>query len=244
VLDAIAKLHIPTKACRGSRHGVARRWRSKASTEGELPGIKPTAGSFRVGGISIYRLGDGKTAEHWKQADTLGRLPHVGSISSDVLSSAICPNSRPREYELMSTEANKDVVRRFAQVVFDEKRFDRADEVALSNYVDHGAMPGQPPGLQGAKQKWTMWSAACPDLLVSTEDLLAEGDRVALRWRAAGTHTGTLLGLPASGKRFQFDGMSVFRIAEGKVAEQWEAWDRFDLLQQLGAVSSPAAASA
>jgi steroid delta-isomerase-like uncharacterized protein len=144
----------------------------------------------------------------------------------------------------MSIELNKDAVRRFAEVIFDEKCFDRADEVALPDYIDHGAMPGQPPGLAGARQKWTMWGAACPDLHVSIEDLFAEGNQVAARWRAIGTHTGTLLGIPASGKRFQFDGMSVFRIASGKVAEQWEAWDRFDLLQQLGAVSSPTATPA
>lgn len=144
----------------------------------------------------------------------------------------------------MSSQTTKDAVRRFAQVIFDEKRFDRADEVALPGYVDHGAMPGQPPGLAGARQKWTMWGDACPDLRVSIEDLFAEGDQVAVRWRATGTHTGTLLGIPPSGKRFQFDGMSIFRIDDAKVAEQWEAWDRFDLLQQLGAVSSPAAGPA
>ena len=133
----------------------------------------------------------------------------------------------------MSAAENKAIVRRFAEVIFDEKAFDRADDVALTDYFDHGAMPGQLPGLHGAKQKWAMWVAGCPDLRVSIHHLFAEGDLVAMRWQADGTHTGALLGLPPSGKHFHFAGMSIFRVADGKVAEQWEAWDKLDLLQQL-----------
>ena len=59
----------------------------------------------------------------------------------------------------MSAAENKAIVRHFAEVIFDEKAFDRADDVALTDYFDHGAMPGQLPGLQGAKQKWAMWAA-------------------------------------------------------------------------------------
>jgi predicted ester cyclase len=141
----------------------------------------------------------------------------------------------------MSKEEAKAIVRRFAEVIFDGKALDRADEVALPEYVDHGAMPGQAPGLEGAKRKWAMWAGGCPDLRVSTQELFSEGDLVALRWHADGTHSGPLLGLAASGKHFHFDGMSIFRVADGKVAEQWEAWDKLDLLQQLGGASSAAA---
>jgi steroid delta-isomerase-like uncharacterized protein len=136
----------------------------------------------------------------------------------------------------MSTEATKAVVRRFAEEILDEKRLDRADEIMAQGYVDHGAMPGQAPGLEGFKRKGAMWVAAVPDLVVRTKDLFAEGDRVAVRWTAEGTHRGTLLGFPPSGRRFQFGGTSIFRVAGGKVAEQWEAWDRLSLLQQLGII--------
>ena len=100
----------------------------------------------------------------------------------------------------MLVAENKAIVRRFAEVIFDEKALDRADDVALTDYFDHGAMLGQLPGLQGAKQKWAMWATGCPDLRVSISDLFADGDLVAMRWQADGTHTGTLLGLPPSGK--------------------------------------------
>jgi steroid delta-isomerase-like uncharacterized protein len=139
----------------------------------------------------------------------------------------------------MSTEENKAIVRRFAEEILNEKRLDRADEIMTQDYVDHGAMPGQAPGLEGFKQKGAMWVAAVPDLRVGTEDMFAEGDRVAVRWTADGTHQGTLLGIPPSGRRFRFGGMSIFRVAEGKIAEQWEEWDKLDLMRQLGVIPTP-----
>ena len=136
----------------------------------------------------------------------------------------------------MSIEENKAIVRRFADEILNEKKLDRADEIMAQDYIDHGAIPGQPPGLQGSKSKWSMWFAAVPDLRVRSEDMFAEGDRVAVRWTADGTQRGNLLGIPASGRSFRFTGMSSFRVAAGKIAEQWEEWDKLDLMQQLGAM--------
>jgi steroid delta-isomerase-like uncharacterized protein len=139
----------------------------------------------------------------------------------------------------MSTEENKAIVRRWFEEVINHKRVDRAGELVTQDYVDHGALPGQAPGLEGAKQKWAMYIAAVPDLHGTVEDMLAEGDEVAARWTAEGTHQGELLGVPATGKRFRFTGISICRLAEGKMAEQFEQWDRLDLMQQLGVIPSP-----
>ncbi len=137
-------------------------------------------------------------------------------------------------------ESKKAIVRRFAEEILNEKKLERADEIMAQDYIDHGAMPGQAPGLQGFKSKASMWVDAVPDLRVRTEDMFADGDRVAVRWTAEGTQSGSLLGIPASGRSFRFTGMSIFRVAAGKIAEQWEEWDKLDLMQQLGVV--PAAA--
>jgi steroid delta-isomerase-like uncharacterized protein len=139
----------------------------------------------------------------------------------------------------MSTEENKAIVRRWFEEVINQHRVDRASELVTQDYVDHGALPGQAPGLEGAKQKWAMYIAAVPDLHGTVEDMLAEGDEVAARWMAEGTHQGELLGVPATGKRFRFTGISICRLAEGKMAEQFEQWDRLDLMQQLGVIPSP-----
>ena len=134
----------------------------------------------------------------------------------------------------MSIADNTAVVRRFAEEILNGKRLERAEALVAHDYVDHAAMPGQSAGLDGAKQKWGMWVTAGPDLRVTTDDIFGEGDRVAVRWTAEGVHQGTLMGIPPTGKRFRFEGISIFRIADGKIAEPWETWDKLNLLQQLG----------
>ena len=138
----------------------------------------------------------------------------------------------------MSTEENKTIVRRFEEL-FNEKQVDRADEFVAPDYIDHGALPGQAPGLDGAKQKWAMYIAAIPDLRVPIEDMVAEGDKVMVRWTAEGTQRGELLGIPPAGKRLRFSGISIYRLAEGKVAEVWEQFDRLGLMQQHGVIPTP-----
>jgi predicted ester cyclase len=99
---------------------------------------------------------------------------------------------------------------------------DRADELVSQDYVDHGAIPGQAPGLEGAKRKWAEYIAAVPDLRTWSEDMVADGDEVAVRWVAEGTQKGELLGIPPGGKQFRFTVLSICRMAEGKMAEQME----------------------
>jgi steroid delta-isomerase-like uncharacterized protein len=139
----------------------------------------------------------------------------------------------------MSLEANKDVIRAYVETIFNQQQLDRADEFVASDYVDHAALPGQAPGLEGAKQKWAMYLAGIPDLRVTIEELVAEGDNVGVRRSYAGTHQGELLGIPATGKQVRISGISIFRLAGGKVAEQWEQLDRLALMQQLGVLPTP-----
>jgi steroid delta-isomerase-like uncharacterized protein len=75
---------------------------------------------------------------------------------------------------------------------------------------------------------------AFPDLHITIEDQLVQGDRVAFRWRATGTHTGPLGTAPPTGKAVMLDGLILDHVAEGKVRERWEQWDQSLMLQQLG----------
>ena len=118
---------------------------------------------------------------------------------------------------------------------------DRAEEVVASDFIDHAPLPGQAPGLEGAKRKWAMYLTAIPDLRVTIEDLVAEGDKVAVRRSYEGTHQGELLGIPATGKQLQVGSISIFRLVDGKIAENWEQLDRLALLQQLGVIPAPSA---
>jgi steroid delta-isomerase-like uncharacterized protein len=137
----------------------------------------------------------------------------------------------------MSSEDNKALVQRFFEEVFNEKRLDRADEFVAQDYLDHAAVPGQGPGLEGAKQqRWAMYFAAIPDLHATIDDMVTEGDKVVVRYIVEGTQKGKLLGIPPTGKRFRISAICIYRMAEGKVAENWKQADLLGLMQQLGVV--------
>jgi len=143
----------------------------------------------------------------------------------------------------MSSEDNKAIVRRFFEEVLNEKRLDRADELVAPDYLDHDAVPGQGPGLEGARQqRWARYFAAIPDLHTTIDDLVAEGDKVVVRYTGEGTQQGELLGIPPTGKRFRFSGICIIRLAEGKIAENWEQDDLLGLMQQLGVLPAPGSA--
>jgi len=140
----------------------------------------------------------------------------------------------------MSTEQNKAVVRRLVEEVWNKKNLAMADELFAVDFVNHAAPPGTPPGPGATKQFITIIHAAFPDLRFVTEDLIAEGDRVVVRATVRGTHNGvfpTPIGIIApTGKQVTMTGIIIFRIAGGKVAEEWVNRDMLGLLQQLGAI--------
>ena len=88
-------------------------------------------------------------------------------------------------------------------------------------------MPGLPSGLEGAKMVYRTFLAAFPNGHITTEDLIAEGDQVVERFSFRGTNTGSLMHAPATGAKVTFTGVSVFRIANGKIVEPWGASDAF-----------------
>ena len=90
----------------------------------------------------------------------------------------------------MSLDDNKAIIRAFVETVWNGRQLDRADEVVAADFVDHAPMPGQAPGLEGVKRKWAMYLDAIPDVRVTIEDLVAEGDKVAVRRSYEGTHRG------------------------------------------------------
>ena len=133
------------------------------------------------------------------------------------------------------------VIRTYVETVFNQQQLDRAGELVAPDFVDHAALPGRAPGLEGVKQKWAMYLAGLPDLRVTIEELVAEGDKVAVRRSYAGTHRGRAAGHPPTGKQVRIGGISIFRLTEGKIAEHWEQLDRLALMQQLGVIPAPAA---
>ncbi len=135
------------------------------------------------------------------------------------------------------SEENKALVRRFIDEVINKGDLSVIDELTSPSVVDHSAPPGLPSGPEGIKQMLTMFRTAFPDLNGTLEDLIAEGDRVAVRYTTRGTHQGDFMGIAATGKQIAIEGIEIDRIQDGKVVEHWESMDMMGLMQQLGAVS-------
>lgn len=135
------------------------------------------------------------------------------------------------------TSAHKMLARRLYEEVFGRGNLDAADEIMSPDCVSHG--PGMPVqiGTDGIKRQAALLRSAAPDLETILEDQVAEGDRVASRWRGTGTHTGPLAmptgPLQPTGRRFEFGEMRIDRIADGRIVESWFIPDRAGLMQQL-----------
>jgi steroid delta-isomerase-like uncharacterized protein len=136
----------------------------------------------------------------------------------------------------MGNEDAKAVVR---QVVDDWNRgdLDALDAHLAPDYVNRD--PNNPEVTDfGSYKRWAATArAAFPDLWVTIEDLIGEGDKVTKLWSFEATHRGAYLGIPPTGKRVTWSGITIYRIAGGRVAECIWRTDALGLLQQLGAVT-------
>lgn len=143
----------------------------------------------------------------------------------------------------MSTETNKKLARRLYDDVLNDRRLDVVDELALADYAEHDPLPGQRDGLVGLKDRATMLVEGLASTY-TVEDVIAEGDRVVVRWRNTGTHSGAFLGIPPTGRSFSIAGIDVYRIENDRLAEHWHVVDQLTMLQQLGLIPSPEGAPA
>jgi len=133
------------------------------------------------------------------------------------------------------SELNKNVVRRTIEELWNKGDASLADQLLAPNYTHHdSATPDVGRGPDGEKKRLAIYRTAFPDLRLTIEDLIAEGDLVMARWSARGTHRGELNGIAPTGKQFHITGVSIARISNGKMAEGWVNWDALGLMQQLG----------
>jgi steroid delta-isomerase-like uncharacterized protein len=135
----------------------------------------------------------------------------------------------------MSTE-NKALVRRWFEEVWSKGRAEAIDEMLANDAVVHGlGAPVQGPA--GFKTFHAAYRNAFPDVTIQVDDIVAEGDIVAARWSARGTHRGEGLGVAATGRHIQFSGMVFVRVEDGRLVEGWNNFDQLGMLEQLGVVN-------
>ena len=129
-------------------------------------------------------------------------------------------------------EQNKALAKRAFEELLSKGQFELAEQFYAKDFLNHGihrdiTFNEDQDFLRG-------WHQAFPDLSIVPEKLIADGDLVAVYWIARGTNTGAGNGLPATGKKVELSGITIWRIVKGKIKEEWSAFDQLSLMQQLG----------
>jgi steroid delta-isomerase-like uncharacterized protein len=132
--------------------------------------------------------------------------------------------------------ANTSMVLYFVQKFWNEQNVGGLDNTHSPDFIAHiPVIPGNPFPFYVYKQVCLLHLAAFPDLRITVDNIIAEGDKVAVRWTATGTHLGELMGIPASGRQIKFTGITIHRFADGKIVENWWVYDAMGMMQQITA---------
>jgi steroid delta-isomerase-like uncharacterized protein len=136
----------------------------------------------------------------------------------------------------MSTENCKAIACRLVEEIWNQGNLSVADEIFDANFVNHDDARPEVINLESYKQWVATGHDAFPNFCLSIEDIIAEENKVVIRYTFTGTHRGELMGIPPTGKQVVIAGIDIYRIASGKIVECWVSMDDLGFLQQLGVV--------
>jgi len=131
-------------------------------------------------------------------------------------------------------EQNKAIAKHAFEEILSRGRYELAEQLYARDFVNHGVRSNST--LEEDQTALKGWHAAFPDVVIVPEKLIAEDDLVTIYWIARGTNTGTGNGLPATGKKAELAGITIWRIVDGKIKEEWSAFDQLSMMQQLGLI--------
>jgi len=139
----------------------------------------------------------------------------------------------------MQEQQNIAVLARFIEEVINRGNLAAADEIVEEDFVELDPLPGQRQGREGLKEIIAMMRAAFPDIHWISDETIAAGEKVVTRFTWTGTHRGTFLGIPATGKHVTVKGVVIDRLSGGKMADSRILMDSLGMMQQLGVVPMP-----
>jgi len=200
------------------RDVVAILYTGRGTNDGPYGGMPATGKKLVVSGTTIYRFSKGKIAEEWTTYNELEILSQLGHFPGPA-------------------EKNKAVARRVFTEIFNQGKFEAANEIYAPDFVNHGQT--RDIGLKEDQDGARMWLQAIPDLVMTVDRMVAEGDLVTVLWTGKGTSTAGSAGLPATGKKIHARGITIWRVVDGKLKEEWSAFDELSLLQQIGMLPQP-----
>jgi predicted ester cyclase len=132
-------------------------------------------------------------------------------------------------------EQNKAIAQQYIEAI-NVDDFEKLRELLVPEFIDHTSVGDLPPGMEGVEQAHRMLRTGFPDVRFTIDQLVAEGDKIAMIATGQGTHNGDFIGLAPTGNRVSWIGLRCFRIANGKIAEGWSQFDQLGILQQIGAI--------
>ena len=134
------------------------------------------------------------------------------------------------------SEAHKALMKRFVDDYQTGNNQAVLYELVSPEFVDHAAVPGLPPGIEGVRTLFDAFHAAFSGFRAEIHDQVAEGDKVATRKSFHGRHDGDFMGIPPTGRDVRIDLIDIVRIADGRIVEHWNVVDQLGLMRQLGAL--------
>lgn len=135
---------------------------------------------------------------------------------------------------------HKELARRFHEEVWGNRNLAYIDERIAEDFVGHDpALPEPVEGPDGVRETAQLFQAAFPDASVEIEQLVAEGDHLAIHRTLTGTHEHEFMGIEPTGAEVEVAGMAIYRLEDGRIVEEWQVIDMFGLLVQLGVIEPP-----
>ena len=228
--------HVTNQCMVAEADMVAGRWTATGTQTGELVGIPPTGQQATWTGITIYRFADGKVVEAWWSKDLAGLLEQLG-VMPPTRETYTWGEPSQVTGDPGDPETNKVLVQRMIDEVMNQQNLAVVDELFAADYLMHDpAWPMEVKGPEGFK----LWAGAMlepffSDGEVAVNDMIAEEDKVFVRWTWSATHTGEFMGIPPTGRQITVAGISIHRFANGKFVESWVNYDPLGMMQQLTA---------
>ncbi|MEP7290303.1 MAG: ester cyclase, partial [Chloroflexota bacterium] len=196
---------------------------------GAFGDIPPSGNKIEVTSIGIDRVVNGKITEGWGELNMLGMMQQMGAIPGPQA-------GKPASPEEERVNRNREVIHRFYSAVNTKQR-EVFYEIVHPNFVNHGGASGDTVGPTALIDSFNPFYEAMSDWHVSEDYVVAQGDRVASRGTNTGTHTGSFMGFPPTGKKLSWTGIIIYRLDEdGKVIERWQDFDTLGMLTQMGII--------
>ncbi len=222
---------------------------ARGTQTGVFNGIPPTGRAVAVHDLILFRMAGDRIAEVWVNGDIFGLVQQLGVIPGAAEPGTPVPwvGATPAATAAAASDqdvaANKALAQRWYDEVATQGNLAVVDELFAPDHVNHqaDAPAGAGSGPEGQKALVAAIRGAFPDLAITVEDLIGEGDLVLARYGFTGTQNGAYSGIPPTGKPVAVTGMAIWRFANGQVVETWVIFDVYGLLQQLGVIPGPAA---